>query len=132
MSNLKRISGTISNEMKDGDFILSFEQFLENVEKNPWLYIRSSAQYLKDCFDYFGSYEVRTPSGKMQRWKMFDFKSDDSCKIHGQEFVQNAIYSHISAFAKRGRCDKIIMLHGPNATAKSSIIAAIQAGLSKY
>lgn len=133
MDLLEQISSGIKEDFKAERQILSFKEYIEQVEKFPHLHIRSAAQYLKDCFDYYGFYEVQTEAGPARRWKLFDRPFPGAVKVHhGQELVQNRIYSHLSSFAQRGRTDKLILLHGPNATGKSTIIQSIMGGLESY
>lgn len=133
MSPISRIKQQVEESFTEQKQILDFEEYLAEVKKAPWLHIRSSAQYLKDCFDFFGSYEVHGITGKIRRWRIFDQEFEGGGeKINGLEETQNKIYSQISSFAERGKTDKIILLHGPNATAKSSICAAIIAALEHY
>ena len=130
--DLKNINQAIQDKFKEKKQILSFEEYIEKVKEAPWRHIRSSPQFVKDCFDHFGSKVTQGVSGKIRRWKLFDRKFEGKSKVFGQEEVQNKIYSHISAFAKRGRSDKLILLHGPNATAKSSIVGSIMSAMEEY
>ena len=133
MDLLQEINKEIQETFEKEQQILSFQQYMNEVQKAPHLHIRSAAQYIKDCFDFYGSYEVETESGPSRRWKLFDMNfPGDVKKRRGQEIVQNKIYSHLSAFAQRGKTDKLILLHGPNATGKSTIIQSIMGALEEY
>src|SRR3989441_573835 len=59
-------------------------------------------------------------------------EGEGGAPICGQEDVQNAIYRILSGFVRAGRMNKLILLHGPNGSAKSSIVAAIQRALEDY
>jgi serine protein kinase len=130
---LDDIATGIFKRFQDKEQIKSFGDFLTAVREAPWLHTRSSAQYIKDTFDYFGSYEVWGMGGKIRRFRLFDmeFAPDDN-PIYGQESVQNQIYAHLSSFAERGVTDKIIVLHGPNGTGKTSLITAIMRAMEHY
>lgn len=130
---LDAIASQIHSRFQFKEQIKSFSEYLSTVQEAPWLHTRSSAQYIKDTFDYFGSYEVQGLAGKVRRFKLFDLEfAPDENPISGQELVQNQIYAHLSSFAERGVTDKIIVLHGPNGTGKTSIIKAIMRAMEHY
>ncbi|HET6147471.1 MAG TPA: serine protein kinase PrkA [Polyangia bacterium] len=95
--------------------------------------VRSAAQYLRDVFEYFGTEQVRTPRGPMTRWHLFDCPWDaGKDALMGQEEVQAAVYRLISNFAREGRTNRLILLHGPNGSAKSTFVACMQRAMEHY
>src|SRR5437868_10669855 len=125
--------------------ILSFQEYLEAFGERPRVHARSAAQYIRDCFDHYGTTEVKTPAGNVRRFKLFDRPFDQDPKdplmlaegeggapVSGQEEAQNAIYRILNTFVRAGRVNKLILLHGPNGSAKSSLVAAIQRALEDY
>lgn len=115
--------------------ILSFDEYLELFDRVPRSQARSSAQYLRDVMDHFGTAEVQVPWGKERRLKLFDldFVAEASAfRVAGHEDVQNALYRVLSNFVRTGRVDKLIVLHGPNGSAKSSIVSALIRGMEAY
>jgi predicted Ser/Thr protein kinase len=50
----------------------------------------------------------------------------------GQEHVQEEVYRTLSNFVREGRPNRLILLHGPNGSAKSTIAACIMSGLEHY
>src|SRR5437868_8645105 len=125
--------------------ILSFQEYLEAFGERPRVHARSAAQYIRDCFDHYGTTEVKTPAGQVRRFKLFDRPFDQDPKdpgtlsegeggapVSGQEEAQNAIYRILNTFVRAGRINKMVLLHGPNGSAKSSIVAAIQRALEDY
>jgi predicted Ser/Thr protein kinase len=122
--------------------ILSYEEYLALFFKEPRLHARSAAQHLRDAMDFFGTEEIETPIGKLRRFKLFDGVGEGlglaenvhggDGRVAGQEEVQNAIYRQISNFVRAGRVNKLIMLHGPNGSAKSSIITALMRAVEEY
>ena len=121
--------------------ILSFDEYLALLGEQPDRQTRGSAKYLADMMDFFGRRPVfpatSEPSAGQTKvadgFKVFDFPIDGLApKVVGQEHVQNQIYRTLKAFARQGINNKLILLHGPNGSAKSSIIHAIMGGLEKY
>jgi len=126
--SVDNISEEIQQRFIDNESIKSFSQFLDDVQKAPDKFCRNSAEYVKDIFDYYGSYEVKDITGELvKRFSIFDnFHS-----VFGQERAQNQIYRYISSFSEN-RINKIILLHGPNGSAKTSLIASITAAMEDY
>ncbi len=94
---------------------------------------RSTAQYLLDAMDHYGTETVRSPRGPITRWRLFDCPFDEG-KDHlvGQEEVQGAVYRLVSNFAREGRTTRLILLHGPNGSAKSTLVTCLQRALEHY
>ena len=129
---LHSLSGDIRTSFEGHRRILSFAQYMELFFAEPQRFARSSAQYLRDCFDHFGSYTVRTPQGDMRRFTLFDGLAPGSPYLVGQEHAQNAIYRLLSSFIREGRVNRLVLLHGPNGSAKSSLIACLSDALERY
>src|SRR5262249_34549687 len=69
----------------------------------------------------------------MTRWKLFDCPWDGGKdSLMGQEEVQAAVYRLISNFAREGRTNRLILLHGPNGSAKSTFVACLQRAMEHY
>ena len=111
--------------------VMSFEEYFALFAVNPERQARSAAQYIKDVFDYFGSEEIRHPT--VTRWKLFDIPWDGGReRLVGQEDAQARVYRTLSNFTREGRTNKLILLHGPNGSAKSTLVACIARGLEYY
>ncbi len=132
---LGELSQEVRKIFKRRQSILSFEAFLDIVRQNPRPLMRSAAEYLRDCFDHFG---VLRPDSEMvegqdiRRFKLFDLGTDKGVPIVGGEMVQTDVYRSLQAFTRQGTANKVIFLHGPNGSAKSSTIEAISNGMQKY
>lgn len=117
--------------------VLSFEEYVATLSENPQLHLRGSARYLADMMDHYGKTPVKNPGivtqagGQVFRFHIFD-ESINSRKVIGQEPVQTQIYATLRAFARQGVNNRLILLHGPNGSAKSSLIQALMAGLERY
>ncbi|MBX2811110.1 MAG: serine protein kinase PrkA [Myxococcales bacterium] len=132
-NRLKHISKRVKQRFTENRTLLTFDAWFELFLKNPQPHLRSAAQYTKDVFDYFGKEERQLPAGPVTRYKIFDAPwSEGQGRVAGQERVQEEIYRLISGFVREGRVSKLILLHGPNGSAKSSLIRCIQSGLETY
>lgn len=123
--------------------VLSFREYLELVQENPRRYTRDASRYLKDCMDFFGTSEVQRPGGKSKRWKVFDLELGRESSGHeaqlmlrdrlaGQEATQAAFYRILDGFEREGRANRLVLLHGPNGSAKSTFVACLMRGLEAY
>src|SRR3989338_5521465 len=106
--------------------ILSFDDYLEEVRQNPRIHLRNAAQYFLDVIQHFGHYEVSLPTGIVWRYRLFDAEfQGGEAKVLGQERVQGELVRLIHNFVRSGRIDRLILLHGPNGSAKTSLIGAL-------
>ncbi|MEO1271117.1 MAG: serine protein kinase PrkA, partial [Myxococcota bacterium] len=113
--------------------ILSFQEFFDLFMAHPQRYARSVAQYIRDCFDYFGVTERPAPWGTQQRFNLFDCPFDEgNQRLIGQEAAQRALYRLLTNFVQEGRIQRIVLLHGPNGSAKSSLINCVMRALEAY
>lgn len=130
---LRSVGADVKELFVENRMLLSFEEWADDFLQDPLRQSRSSAQFLRDAIDSFGSRPVATPGGPKRRFKLFDMEQDEGIgAVHGQEEAQNAIYRILGNFAQVGRADKLILLHGPNGSAKSSLVGALARGLEIY
>jgi serine protein kinase len=132
---IKDVSTEVRRLFKQRQSILSFDQFLDIVKENPRSLMRNSAEYLRDCFLYFGessSHEDPHSKAATRRFKLFDMGTEKGVPIIGCERVQEDIFRVLQAFVRQGAANKVIFLHGPNGSAKSSTVEAISHGMQKY
>ncbi|MGC4115377.1 MAG: serine protein kinase PrkA [Myxococcales bacterium] len=129
---LSTVGGQVKAAFDSDRTILSFDEYLELLLAEPRTHARNSAQYVRDVFDHFGSELRETAAGPVRRFKLFDLDTDGEGRVAGQDEVQNAIYKALSNFVRLGRVNKLILLHGPNGSAKSSIVAAIMRAMEAY
>ncbi len=121
-----------------GDFtrnrrVMSFAEYLNLVVAEPMRQLRSSTQYLVDCFDHYGSSMVKYPWGEVRRFHLFDAPwAHGEDRLFGQELVQNTVYRVMRSFVQDGRPNKLILLHGPNGSAKSTFVRCLGRGLENY
>ncbi|HVV17119.1 MAG TPA: serine protein kinase PrkA [Polyangia bacterium] len=130
---LTQATGELRESFARNRRVISFTEYVTLFSAEPVRQLRSAAQYLRDVFDHFGSEPVRTPRGPMTRWKLFDCPWDHGKDaLVGQEEVQAAVYRLVSNFAREGRTNRLILLHGPNGSAKSTFVACLQRAMEHY
>jgi serine protein kinase len=116
---------SIKEEYEQQNRILSFDEYLALVRAEPARQVRSSAQYMSDMMLSFQK------EGK--RFKLFDQEfSDTRFRLIGHEDVQDQIFQILQSFIREGLNNKLILLHGPNGSAKSSIVSCLTRGLEEY
>ena len=133
------IAEHVEQRFRAGRRVLSFAEFLELFDGDPVLYSRDASRYLRDAFDHYGKVSVRYPWGEFARYKLFDLPWEPADgralppgAVVGQEGVQGEIYRALSNFVREGRPNRLVLLHGPNGSAKSTIAACIMAALEDY
>jgi serine protein kinase len=130
---LDHLLSDVSKSFHDDRTIVSFPEYFSMVVEKPARHLRSSAQYLLEMFDHFGHYERDLPTGKIDRFRIFDTLFQDGAgAVSGQEHVGQQLYRLIANFAREGRVNKLILMHGPNGSAKSSIVRALMDGMEHY
>lgn len=123
---------TVNQNFDRAKTVLSFEEYLNVLAENPAGQLRGSAHYMADMMDFFGRAKPTDPLvGVEDRFKVFD-ASPSSRKVVGQEAVQHSIYNSLRTFQRQGFNNKLVLLHGPNGSAKSSLIHALMTGMERY
>lgn len=113
--------------------VMSFSEYLALAFAEPTRQLRSSTQYICDCFDHYGTETVKYPWGEITRFKLFDMPwAGGEDRLFGQEPVQNEVYQVLRSFMRDGRPNKLILLHGPNGSAKSTFIRCLGRGMENY
>jgi predicted Ser/Thr protein kinase len=125
---------------------LSFSEYLELFATDPVRHSRDASRYLRDAFEHYGTVEVEYPWGKFTRWKLFDLPWEPAPEskmpgvakplprgaLVGQEQVQGEIHRALSNFVREARPNRLVLLHGPNGSAKSTIVGCLMRGLENY
>lgn len=118
--------------------VLSFREYFELVSAHPARHTRDAARYLHDCFLHYGHTEVERPWGKVRRWRLFDLPWEQkegtrrSDHLVGQEALQEQVFRTLQGFRREGRSNKLLLLHGPNGSAKSTFAGCLMRGLEAY
>ena len=131
---LETITAESKRDFKEKNYLLSFEEYLELVATKPKKLLRSSAQYMKDMIDAFGTSDVKIGyEGKYRRFHVFErARGKNRPAIVGQHEAHEHIYKILEQFVRQGRVDKLILLHGPNGSSKSSTAEALAQALEEY
>ena len=123
--------------------VLSFQQYLELFASHPVRFGRDAARYVRDMFDHFGTRPVKRPWGELTRFRLFDlpweaaspeqgvYHGHDAALV-GHEELQAEIYRVLCNFVREGRANRLILMHGPNGSAKSTIAACVLRALEHY
>jgi len=140
---LETIRGEVKTRFDAQKRVLSFREYLDLVADNPRRYTRDASRYLKDCLDFFGTYEVERPTVNRKRWRLFDLEFRQESGGHqaelrlrdrlaGQEAAQESFYRILDGFEREGRANRLVLLHGPNGSAKSTFATCLMRGLEAY
>lgn len=130
---LGRLGDEIHHAYSQNRRVMSFAEYLELVASAPRKHLRSAPQYMLDCFDHYGTQTVTYPWGERRRFRLFDCPwADGRDRLIGQEDVQNRIHRALANFVHEGTANKLILLHGPNGSAKSTIIRCIGRAMQHY
>ncbi len=131
---ITNLSGEYQEHYKRQMIILPFNNFLGLVRKNPRLMIRNAAEYICDTFNHYGKRELQGHEvhGTSIRFKLFDTGTEKNGPIVGGENVQGDIYSLLKTYVRQGYVNKLILMHGPNGSSKSSTVEAISYAMQKY
>ncbi|MBW2457738.1 MAG: serine protein kinase PrkA [Deltaproteobacteria bacterium] len=137
-AELGKISTEVQAEFDAGNRILSFDEYLALFAANPARHGRSAAHYVRDMFRHYGVEQLDRPWGPCQRYRLFDAPWADRSAAHaaprllGHEQLQADIFRVLSNFAREGRANRLLLMHGPNGSAKSTAAACILHALEDY
>lgn len=134
---LDRIGAAVRDRFEAERRVLSFDDYLALFDAHPWRHSRDAARYLRDCFDHYGYEDVERPGGTVRRWRLFDAPFEDTAdgradRLVGHETIQDATYRILSSFVREGRANRLLLLHGPNGSAKTTFVQAMMRALEAY
>jgi predicted Ser/Thr protein kinase len=137
-SALEAWERTTEKEFQANKTVLGFDEYLAVLGENPERQLRGTSAYGADMMDHFGRESASADGESSGMAPIFRFSIFDKCqdfgarRVIGQERVQTQIYRTLRTFARQGLNNRMILLHGPNGSAKSSIAQALMAGLEAY
>lgn len=130
---LSRVTSEVESSFQTNRRIMSFQEFLDVFLEQPHRYARNAAQYIRDCFLYFGTETKPQVWGEVTHYKLFDAAFDGGRgRLVGQERAQERVFKLLDNFVREGSVNKLILLHGPNGSAKSTFVDMIQRALEHY
>src|SRR5262249_45341584 len=129
---LKQIQEESLAAYRGSGCIKTFPQFLEDFFKNPYLHLRTAPQYVLEMFEHFGTRAGSRIGQEAKSFKLFDDVGAEAESLIGQERAQQNLYAFIKSFAQKGRADKMVLLHGPNGSGKTTMIECIFRGLESF
>lgn len=137
LNHLLEISGEVEAGFERQQRVLSFGEYLAALEERPKVFCRDASFYVRDMLAYYGTEKITTPSGEQLRYKLFDqpFLSGDErlgSALVAQESVVAQVAQILSGFARVGAPNRVLLLHGPNGSAKSTIASCLLRGLEDY
>jgi predicted Ser/Thr protein kinase len=146
-AHISAVAESVEKRFQRGRRVLSFSEYLELFATDPVRYSRDASRYLRDAFEHYGTTDVEYPWGKFTRWKLFDLPWETPIAVNadnkkpdllprgalvGQEHVQQEVHRVLSNFAREGRPNRLLLLHGPNGSAKSTIVGCLIRALENY
>lgn len=137
LEDLARIAEQVERSFKEERRLLSFREYLALFATEPVRHSRDASRYVRDMFDYFGRATIDRPWGQMTRFKLFDLPFLEEADrqreaLVGQEAVQLELYRALNNFVREGRPNRLLLMHGPNGSAKSTVAACLMRALEHY
>lgn len=133
---IRRTETQIKKEFDINRRILSFDEYLQVFLQKPDQQLRSSAETLLAACDYFGKEAHSLAGSKAKdvfRYHAFDGSEEDpTLKVVGQEKVQTQIYRSLTSFSRQKINNRLVLLHGPNGSAKSTLVRSLMHALERF
>lgn len=122
---------TTNEHFNDLHWSGSFEEYLNLVEEQPKI-VRNSYQRMYDMITSYGTEEFKYCKQTVTKYKFFS-QCTDSIGIYGlEEPLMELVDVLRSAAYHYGPERRIILLHGPVGSSKSTIVTILKKGLERY
>ncbi|MCE9571923.1 MAG: serine protein kinase PrkA, partial [Deltaproteobacteria bacterium] len=123
----------IRDEFVQNRRVLSYAEYLELCAASPAQQLRGAPQYALDCMLHYGTVDVAYPWGHARRFQLFDCPwANGQDRLIGQENVQNQVFRILQNFVQDGAPNRLILLHGPNGSAKTTLVRCLGRALEHY
>ncbi len=130
---LESVARTVRHDFEEQRRIMSFRQFLDLFLEHPTRHARNAAQYTRDAFRFFGEEERDAVWGPVTHFGLFDADWENGKeRLVGHQAAQARVFRLIENFVREGRVNKLVLLHGPNGSAKSTFVKALMRSLEEY
>lgn len=133
LESFKKAADSVREEYLGRRRALSFDEYLGVLSRNPRHHLRDASRYLLDAFDYFGTTTTTHPWGELTRHNIFnqDFEGGSN-RLVGQEVAQAKVRDAIASQVRDSKINRLVMIHGPNGSAKSTLVSCLFSGLDHY
>ncbi|HEV8244327.1 MAG TPA: serine protein kinase PrkA, partial [Polyangiaceae bacterium] len=137
LDELESIFRDVERSFKEERRLLSFREYLTLLASDPVRHSRDASRYMRDMFEFYGRSSSERPWGTEPRFNLFDlpFLPPEEARqeqLIGQELVQQEIFRTLNNFVREGRPRRVVLMHGPNGSAKSTVAACIMRALEHY
>ncbi len=111
----------------------SFFEYLERVSAAPYKQTRTAYQLIRDMISHFGTQTYEDNGEEVKRYQLFDdpFRNGKNA-IYGLERNIHKLVRFFDTCAEEQGKERIVILHGPVGTAKTSLIDMLASGLEAY
>lgn len=109
----------------------SLDEYVELVRQDVRSHIRTSVQYIADMIEHFGYTEYINCGQRIRHYNVFDDPFVVGEGVFGQDRMLMELVSQLK-MTGRGSEERIIVLRGPVATAKSTIVRLLMRGAEEY
>jgi len=131
--SLNAITDRVKSGFSERQSLLTFAEFLDLFHERPYVFSRCAAQYLVDAIDAGGKRTVQRFGQGLERFELFDRgRPDGSGRVAGHEEAAESIHRLMLNFARQGYADRLVLLYGPNGSAKTSIVDSLFRCLEDY
>jgi serine protein kinase len=130
MSHLEKLAGLYNKQQfVDINEEMTFEEYLDRCYENPKL-VRTAYQRIYDMVMAKGTSEVEQYRKILTKYNFF---ADDAIPIYGLEETLDCFMRHVKGAAGGyGTEKRILLLHGPVGSSKSTICRLLKRGMEKY
>lgn len=137
LDELAAVAKHMQQRFEEQRRLLSFSEYVQLFADDPVRQTRDASRYLRDAFLHYGRDELTRPWGNLVRYRLFDlpFAPDEEARrdaLVGHETIQAELFRVLSNFAREGRANRVVLLHGPNGSAKSTAAACLMRALEHY
>jgi predicted Ser/Thr protein kinase len=137
MNDGQNILSSLASEVREdygrNQRLLSYAEFLDLFVEHPRRHARNAVQYLRDCFLHYGIETKPEVWGDVDHYQLFDAPFDQGKeRLVGQERAQQRVFRLLDNFVRQGEVNKLILLHGPNGSAKSTFVNMLMRAEEAY